>query len=197
MKSIIFASKNRGKIKELNQLLHDFGLNVITMEDAGFTDDIEENGNTLEENALIKAKAIYQVTSKSVIADDSGLFVDALDGAPGIYSARYAGIQKSSADNNDLLLKNLLDITNRKAHFAAVLCLIEEDGGVHYFRGEVHGKIGHNPEGNAGFGYDPLFIPDGYEVSFGLLSDEIKNNISHRAEATKKLLSHLKGKNTT
>jgi XTP/dITP diphosphohydrolase len=194
MQTIILASKNKGKIKEMNQLLHDYNIKVVTMEEAGFMDDIVEDGNSLEENAFIKANAIFQKTKQIVIADDSGLFVKALQGAPGIYSARYAGDQKNSEDNNELLLKNLVGQVERNAYFAAVICMIDQEGISAYFRGEIHGKIDDKLSGAKGFGYDPLFIPNEYDKSFGELEDEIKNKISHRAEATKKLLNHLRQK---
>ncbi len=192
MQKIVIASKNKGKLKEINELLNDTSYIAISMEDAGFDEDIEENGKTLEENAYIKAKAIFDKVNICVMADDSGLFIDALGGEPGIFSARYAGEPKSNEANITKVLSKLSNEGNRTAHFGAVICFINAQGIVQYFEGKVHGKILHEKSGDKGFGYDPIFQPDGYDHSFAVLSDDIKNAISHRAIAIQKFLKAVK-----
>jgi XTP/dITP diphosphohydrolase len=189
---LIIASNNKGKIKEFEKLLDPSLFTFKSLSEVGFDKDIEETGSTLEENANIKAQAIWDQFKIPVISDDSGLFIDALNGAPGVYSARYAGEHKSDQDNIDKVLKNLRYENNKKAHFGCVLCLIINKE-VHYFEGKVHGEIREEREGNGGFGYDPIFQPDGYGQTFGTLSSEVKNGISHRAMAMKKLVHFLEG----
>lgn len=190
MKEIVIASKNKGKIRELNALLHDIGYTTITMEKAGVADDIVEDGDSLRSNALIKASYLYQKLGKAVMADDSGLFIDALYGQPGIHSARYAGTG-SSEDNIDKVLGLMKAHSNRNAHFAAVICHIDGNGVAHFYEGRVHGMITHDRSGAGGFGYDPIFVPDGYADTFAVLSEETKNKISHRAKAMAKLTEAL------
>jgi XTP/dITP diphosphohydrolase len=189
---IIVASKNTGKIKEINSLLNGSNYLAITMEEAGFSDDIIENGSTLEENAGIKARAIFDKVSTPIIADDSGLFVEALHGEPGIYSARYAGEPKSDEANIDKLLHELKDHTNRKAYFGAVICYIDNLGNEYFYNGEIHGEILHARQGAGGFGYDPIFKANGYNVSFAEMDVAEKNKISHRAIAMNKFIEALK-----
>ncbi len=190
--TLILASRNKGKIKEIEFLLKDSPYAVIGMEAAGFTDDIEETGTTLEENAAIKARYLHNKTGQAVLAEDSGLFVDALNGAPGIWSARYAGSHGNDKANLQLVLQNMEGQTNRTAHFAACLCFIDHHGTSHFFKGSLHGTITHEPIGQNGFGYDPIFIPDGYEVTNAQLNPAVKNSMSHRAEAIGKWLGYLK-----
>jgi XTP/dITP diphosphohydrolase len=191
---LVFASSNKNKIKEINELLAGT-YNIIGLEDIGIKEEIPEPGSTIKENSFLKAnyvKKFLQKQNKShwIFADDSGLEVEALNGAPGVYSARYAGVPKNDAANSRKLLKELELTTKRQARFVTVITLIKEDE-VHYFEGEVKGTITHEPRGNNGFGYDPLFIPQGYRSTFAELPAEVKNSISHRGKAVKKLIDFL------
>lgn len=186
MEDIIVASRNKKKILELQSILQDFGMRAVARDDAGIPEfEIEEDGNTFEENSHKKAKAILDISGKITIADDSGLCVDALDGRPGVYSARYAGINASDADNNRRLLDELQDIPTdeRGAEFVSVITMLFPDGREIVARGECRGKIDFQEHGDGGFGYDPLFVPAGYSQSFAELSPEEKNKISHRGRA--------------
>ena len=213
MRTAILASQNKNKIKEIRAILEKFGLDVITRDDAGIpTDDIEETGTTFEENSHLKASVILDMIAADpslgkyldspVIADDSGLMVDALGGAPGVYSARYAGEGCTYDDNNTNLLAALDGVPENKrtAKFVTVITLIypDEKGvpeaavqqGDRYVlvaRGECTGHIADEKKGEGGFGYDPVFIPDGYSSSFAELGTDFKNTISHRAKALAEL----------
>lgn len=192
---IIFASSNKNKINEIRSLLPARFI-LLSLSDAGITTEIPETGTTLKENSFLKANYVINHAGKrsgeiAVFADDSGLEVEALNGAPGVYSARYAGSPKNDELNNRKLLQELRLITNRKARFVTVITLII-DGEVHYFEGEIKGTIVHEPRGKNGFGYDPLFIPRGYRSTFAELSSETKNTISHRAIAVKQLVEFLR-----
>lgn len=191
-KKIILASNNKGKIREIQEILSPLGYKIISMRDSGIDIDIEENGKTFKENAGIKARAIYKISHTAVIADDSGLEVDYLNGAPGVYSHRYAGENATDADRNNKLLSELSGIPEEKrgAAFVCEICYIDEVGREQYVRGECRGKIGYEPIGENGFGYDPLFMYG--EKSFAEISAEEKNKISHRADALRKLCSILK-----
>lgn len=181
MQRLIVASSNKSKIKEIRELIGD-KFDVVSMKDAGINIEVEENGTTFEENALIKAKAIYDVCHEPVVSDDSGLIVDALDGKPGVYSARYAGEGHDDAANNAKLLKNLEGVSDRSAKFCSAV--VYYDGKrTEVAKGFVEGKIAYAPRGNNGFGYDPLFISDELGKTFGEATDEEKNAISHRARA--------------
>jgi XTP/dITP diphosphohydrolase len=193
LKRIVIASKNKGKIRELNALLNEYGHEAQSMEQVGISDDIVEDGDSLMSNALIKANYLFEKLGTAVMADDSGLFIDALYGQPGIHSARFAGSGRSDSDNIDKVLDLMKDHSNRKAHFAAVICHIADKGLTHFYEGRVHGTITHERIGIGGFGYDPIFIPDGYTDTFAVLSDEIKNKISHRAEAMRRMVEALGG----
>lgn len=193
--TIIAASSNAHKIKEIQTILGKFGMEVISRDEAGVPPfEIEENGETFEENSFIKADAIMKATGRITVADDSGLMVDYLGGAPGVYSARFAGEQCDDAKNNEKLLKLLAGVPKKEktAKFVSVITLIYPDGETLVARGECPGRIIEMPIGENGFGYDPLFIPDGYDKTFGQLSDEEKNLISHRAKALVKLEELLK-----
>lgn len=190
---LILASRNKGKIKEIEFLLKDSTYEVIGMDAAGFYDDIEETGTTLAENAELKARYLYHKTGKAVLAEDSGLFIDALDGDPGIWSARYAGKHGDDLGNLKLVLQNMQGQSNRTAHFAACLCFIDQEGTAHFFTGSLHGVITREPIGQNGFGYDPIFIPDGYEVTNAQLDPAVKNSMSHRAEAISRWLEFMMG----
>ena len=177
---LILASNNKGKIAEISALLP--GLGLRSMREAGYTKPIEEPFHTFRENALIKARTVYDFCSIPVLADDSGICVDALGGSPGVFSARYAGPDATDMANNDKLLQELQHVADRNAYYIAVLCLIV-NGKAHYFEGRCDGRIAYEPKGSGGFGYDPLFIPDGYDRTFGEIDPDIKSRISHRAKA--------------
>jgi len=181
MIKLLFASHNKNKAKEINALLGK-KYEVLTLDDIGFVEEIEETGAKFFENALIKAKAGFESSGIPCFADDSGLEVEALNGAPGIYSARYAGIPKDDSKNLNLLLQNLKQETNRAARFVTVICFFTSSD-VHFFEGECKGNIIHQAKGKGGFGYDPVFVPSGHDLTFAEMSDEAKNKISHRARA--------------
>lgn len=191
---LILSSSNTHKIKEIKEILKDLNLEVISKDDLGFKDfDVVEDKDSLEGNAFKKAEELSKLAKGIIIADDTGLFVDALDGAPGVYSARYAGDHVSYKDNNDLLLKNLADVPmeKRTAYFKTVIALVLEDGSKLMAEGVCRGRIGFEVKGANGFGYDPLFIVDGLGKTFGEMSDEEKNSLSHRANALRNLKNIL------
>ena len=219
MRTAILASQNKNKIKEIKAILEKYGLNVISRDDAGIPeDDIEETGMTFEENSYLKARTIFDVIRQEpglekyldspVIADDSGIMVDALGGAPGVFSARYAGEGCTYNDNNVKMLGELADVPEDKrgAGFVTVITLIYpdergvpaaavKDGDVYVLtaRGELRGSIADEIRGTEGFGYDPLFIPEGMDKTFAELGPEFKNTISHRARALQELERLLEG----
>ncbi|MBL7937476.1 MAG: non-canonical purine NTP diphosphatase [Bacteroidia bacterium] len=186
---LIFATHNKNKLKEVKSLVPD-SIQLLSLDDINFDTEIEETAETIEGNALLKAKTIYEKTGINCFADDSGLLVDALNGAPGVYSARYAGEQKNNEDNMQKLLYELQNHANRNAHFKTVMALIL-DGKEYLFEGKIEGKIITEKLGTNGFGYDPIFIPDGYNETFAQLDSETKNTISHRARALQKMLEFL------
>jgi XTP/dITP diphosphohydrolase len=186
---LIFATHNKNKAKEVKSLMPDF-IELLSLDDINFHTEIEENASTLEGNALLKAKTIFEKTGINCFADDSGLLVDALNGEPGVYSARYAGGQKSDEDNMQKLLHELQNKSDRNAHFKTVMALII-DGKEYLFDGKIEGKIISEKRGNNGFGYDPIFVPNGYNETFAQLDSATKNKISHRAKALKKLLDFI------
>ena len=210
---IVFATNNQHKLSEIRAILGE-AFEVISLADIGCHEDIPETGTTLEENALMKAEYIYNKYHLSCFADDTGLEVEALDGAPGVYSARYAsmeatvpagfpaGISHDSEANMARLLRELANNNNRKARFRTVIALIEKKDVcpcgctsikvVHKFEGIVNGEITTEKSGAEGFGYDPIFRPDGYDKTFAELGADIKNQISHRARATQKLAEYLR-----
>lgn len=186
MKRIIAASSNAHKIKEIQAIMSKFGMEVVSRKDAGIPDfEIEEDGETFEENSYKKAYEIMKACGEITVADDSGLMVDYLGGAPGVYSARFAGEECDDNKNNEKLIKllNGLSAEDRKAKFVSVITLVYPGGETLVARGECPGRIIEAPTGENGFGYDPLFVPDGYEKTFAQLSEEEKNEISHRAKA--------------
>jgi XTP/dITP diphosphohydrolase len=188
---LLVASKNKKKIKELKEILEPENITVLTSEDIEDLPDVEETGKTFEENAILKASEIANITNNYVFADDSGLEVEALDNAPGIYSARYAGENATDQDKINKLLSELGNNENRNARFVCVIAISDEKGNAQTFRGEVYGKIINTPKGSSGFGYDPIFMPNGYDKTFSELPSEIKNKISHRGNALKKALKEL------
>lgn len=192
---LVFASSNQNKIREINEILPPT-FKVIGLKDIGITEEIPEPGATIKENSLLKASYVVDFLKNKgsvntpVFADDSGLEVEALGKAPGVYSARYAGIPKSDENNNIKLLKELQQVTLRQARFVCIITLILENT-IHYFEGEMKGTISYEPRGEKGFGYDPLFIPQGYRSTFAELDAATKNAISHRAKAVSQLVSFL------
>ena len=187
---IVFATNNQHKLSEVRQILGD-SIEVLSLNDIGCHEDIPETGTTLEANAQQKAQYIYDHYHIDCFADDTGLEVDALGSAPGVYSARYAGPGHDSEANMTKLLNELGENNNRSARFRTVIALIQQ-GELHEFEGIVNGQIIRERRGGEGFGYDPIFQPDGYDQTFAELGTEVKNNISHRARATKKLCEFLK-----
>lgn len=167
------------------------GISIVGLAELGLTEDIAETGSTLEENATIKSSYVYKKHKSPVFADDSGLIVHALNGDPGVYSARYAGEERDDQKNMDLLLKNLAGKNDRSAEFRTVISYIDEAGEIHEFTGKIEGKIIEEKRGNNGFGYDPIFQPNGFDETFAELSSDIKNRISHRAKAVQKFLEYL------
>ena len=188
---LLIASGNKHKIEELKSILEPYGINVIAPIEIGGIPDVEETGITFEENASLKATEIAKLKNEYVFADDSGLEVEALGWKPGIYSARYAGPGASDLDRINKLLKELDGEENRKARFVSVIAISDPKGNIQTFRGEVYGKIIYSPKGTSGFGYDPVFLPDGFEKTFAELCSSEKNRISHRANAMKKALPEL------
>lgn len=186
---LIFATNNRHKLEEVQAVLG-AQYTLVTPGDLGVTEDIPEEQPTLEGNALQKAHYLYDRTGENCFADDTGLEVEALGGAPGVYSARYAGEGKNFADNMALLLKNMETAANRRARFRTVIALIL-DGKEYLFEGVVSGKIITAGRGTGGFGYDPVFVPDGYDTTFAEMTAEEKNKISHRGRAVAKLVEFL------
>lgn len=189
---LIIASNNQHKITEIKALIGEWFDSVLSQSEAGFFEDVEETGSTFAENSYIKASAIYdKFEGCATLADDSGLMVDALNGEPGVYSARYCGRHGDDKANNDLLLKNLDGVKNRSARFVSAITLILPNGKVLSTEGRVEGVIGYEEKGKGGFGYDPLFYSIELNKTFGEASAEEKNGISHRARALNSLRSLL------
>jgi len=186
---IIFATSNRHKLEEAQAILGE-GFKLVSPRDLNLFDDIPEDADTLEGNALLKAQYIWERFHLPCFADDTGLEVDALGGAPGVYSARYAGEEQNFLNNTNKLLKELSGIKQRGARFRTVVALII-DGNISYFDGVLNGTIAEGPSGNGGFGYDPVFIPDGYTITLAELSPAQKNLISHRGLSMSKLSDFL------
>lgn len=186
---IVFATNNKNKLKEINNILQS-DMKLISLNELGCTDEIPEEQDTLDGNARQKAWYIYDKFGKNCFADDTGLEIESLNMEPGVYSARYAGEQRSSEDNMDKVLSKLKGIKNRKAQFRTSICLII-DGKEFLFEGSVQGKILEARQGEEGFGYDPIFRPEGYDISFAEMDLKEKNKISHRGRATAKLVEYL------
>ncbi|PIB27818.1 non-canonical purine NTP diphosphatase [Maribacter sp. 4G9] len=186
---LVFATHNQNKVREVQQLLPS-GIELVSLNDLGITEVIPETANTLEGNAKLKSDYVYKNYNLPCFADDTGLLVDALNGEPGVYSARYAGTRNDAHANMDKLLKNLADKENRSAHFKTVISL-NLTGKTLFFEGIVTGEIITSKKGDKGFGYDPIFRPEGYKETFAELPLEIKNKIGHRGKAFSKLITHL------
>ncbi|SCD19062.1 Non-canonical purine NTP pyrophosphatase [Proteiniphilum saccharofermentans] len=189
MREIVFATNNQHKLDEIRKITGG-RLRILSLADIDCHEEIEETGSTLEENALIKAGFVREKYGYDCFADDTGLEVGALDGAPGVYSSRYAGNGCNPADNMDKLLLALKGAENRSAQFRTVIALVI-NGKEHLFDGVIKGKIIEEKRGTTGFGYDPIFMPDGYDKTFAELGNEVKNSISHRALAMEKLVGFL------
>ncbi|MFL3002065.1 MAG: RdgB/HAM1 family non-canonical purine NTP pyrophosphatase [Cytophagales bacterium] len=190
MNNICFVTGNKNKLREVQKLLLSY--NLLSLEDLDFSDDIPETEDTIEGNAFLKADHIHKKFGVSCFSDDTGLFIESLDGQPGVMSARFAGSNCNSEDNISLVLEMLSGIENRKAFFRTVICLIV-NGKVNYFHGEVKGQISKEKAGDKGFGYDPIFIPDGFDKTFSEFTLDKKNELSHRALAVNKLVNFLNG----
>lgn len=190
MKTLVFASHNPNKAAEIASILPT-GYQLKSLQDLGFHEEIPETADTLEGNALLKATYLYERLGHACFADDSGLEVDALGGAPGVYSARYAGEPKSDAANLQKLIETMQDKADRQAQFRTVICYLDEHG-PKYFEGIVRGTLVEEPAGSNGFGYDPLFVAEGETRTFAQMSKEEKNQLSHRAKAVSQLIAFLK-----
>ena len=187
---LVFATQNQNKVKELSRLMPGF-IDLLSLKDINCDDDIPETAGTLKGNASQKSSYIYNNYKLNCFADDTGLEIEALNNEPGVFSARYAGPQKNSEDNMDLVLEKLKHSSNRKARFKTVISLII-NGKEHIFEGVCEGEITNQKTGNKGFGYDPIFKPNGFNVTFADMSLEEKNKISHRGRAVKLLVDFLK-----
>ena len=190
-KIIVLSTHNKGKLAEFEGLASRLGLSIITRDEAGIPHDFDvvEDGTTFEENSYKKAYEVMKMCGLPTMADDSGLMVDALDGQPGVYSSRFGGVDGDAVRNYTKLLEMMTGLPEeeRKAHFTTVITLIYPDGETIVARGECHGKITEAPVGDQGFGYDPVFMPDGYNETFAQLGPEVKNQFSHRAKALEEL----------
>ena len=189
MKKIVFATNNKHKLDEIRKITAG-KIEILSLSDINCNEDIEETGTTLEENAIIKVRYIKNKYGYDCFADDTGLEVEALNGEPGVYSSRYAGAQCNPQDNMNKLLDALQGINNRNAQFRTVIA-VTLNNNEHLFEGVVKGHITTEKHGSNGFGYDPIFMPSGYNQTFGELSDEVKNGISHRAVAMEKFIAFL------
>ena len=188
MKNIVLATGNPNKLKEIKSAINSF--EIVGLKDLGITEEIPETGDTLKKNALQKAKYVYEKTGLNCFSDDTGLQIEVLDNRPGVYSAMYAGADCNAENNMQKVLKELSGIRNRKAKFKTVIALIL-NGKEYFFEGEVKGEILKEKNGSGGFGYDPVFKPIGYEKTFAEMSINLKNKISHRGLAIKKLVAFL------
>ena len=191
MLKLVFATNNKNKIKEIKHLIGN-SIELLSLEDIGCVEDIPETSDTIQGNAIQKAKYVYDNYGYNCFADDTGLEIDELNGEPGIYSARYAGEQRNPEENMNKVLEKLNDATNRNAQFKTVIALII-NGEISCFEGIVKGEMTRVMSGEEGFGYDPIFKPKGYDITYSEMNLELKNKISHRALATHKLIKHLKG----
>ncbi len=189
MKKIVFATNNEHKLRELKEILSG-KFEILGLKDIGCNEDIPETAETIEENSMQKAEYVYRKYNIDCFADDTGLEIEALNGRPGVYSARYAGEEKNMEKNIEKILSELKDKTNRKARFKTVISLILNDE-KYQFEGIVNGEIIKSKQGAGGFGYDPVFMPEGYKITFAEMSSEEKNLISHRGRAVQKLIEFL------
>ena len=190
---LVISTGNKHKVEEIKEILKDLDIEILSKSDV-LKEELEvvEDGDTLEANSIKKAKALSEKVDFMILADDSGLFVNSLNGEPGVYSSRYAGEEGNDKKNYVKLLDNLKDIKDRSGCFKTVIALITEDKKIHTVEGTCNGTIGFEPRGDNGFGYDPIFIPDGYDLTFSELGEDVKNKISHRALALNELKILLK-----
>jgi XTP/dITP diphosphohydrolase len=188
--TICLATNNPNKIREMNDIIPK-EIKILSLEEIGCYQELEENRDTIEGNSLQKAKYVFDHYHIACISDDTGLEVKALNGAPGVFSARYAGEERNSKANIALLLQNLQNLSDRSARFKTVITFIENSD-VHQFEGIVEGTIIDEIRGNNGFGYDPVFVPNGKKITFAEMDENEKNRISHRGKAVQKLLTHIK-----
>jgi XTP/dITP diphosphohydrolase len=196
MKKIIFATTNKNKVREVQMMMEGSDVELLTMEEAGINTEIVEDGTTFEENAMIKAKTIMEMTGEIALADDSGLEVDYLDGAPGIYSARFLGEETSYDVKNQYIIDKLKDAKGkeRSARFVCAMAAAFPDGSVEVCRGTIEGLIGYEQKGTNGFGYDPIVYVPEYEMTTGEMTPQLKNSISHRGKALEQMMEILKRK---
>lgn len=196
---LILASNNKKKLRELREILSDMDVELLSQREAGCDFEVEETGTTFAENAYLKAKAVADATGLAAVADDSGLMVEALNGEPGVYSARYApgGHEASDKEKYEYLLSKLRSEEHRAAKFVSSICCILPDGSIIRTEGECRGEILREPAGAGGFGYDPVFMPQGYDRSMAELGTEVKNRISHRANALREFKKKLRELNGT
>ena len=191
MNEICFVTGNKNKLREVQNLLTNY--KIVSLDDLNFSEDIAETENTIQGNAELKASFIYNKYNIDCFSDDTGLFIDSLDGLPGVKSARYAGENCNSEENINLVLKNLKNKSDRNASFKTAICLILNNTR-YFFEGVINGKITEEKVGNDGFGYDPIFVPEGFDKTFSELTINEKNAISHRGIAVNKLVNFLNGK---
>ncbi len=191
---ILFATDNQGKLNEVRWILHDTGWQLISLSDINYSADIPETGQTYYDNAVIKARAGFSIYKSWTMAEDSGLEIDALGGKPGVLSARFFPPDVTYFERNRRILELIISVPTEKrtACFRSVVCLIDPTGEERYFEGVCRGRIAHTIRGGYGFGYDPIFIPDGYGLTFAEMGQEIKNRISHRARAIRQMVQFLK-----
>jgi len=187
---LIVATNNSHKASEIKEMLKDLSFEVLSLADIGIDIDVEESGSTYAENALLKAMALRELTDGWIMADDSGLEIDALDRAPGIYSARYLGEDTPYMIKNSMILDKLEDVSDRSARFVCSIALVFDDGSYWITVNKCEGSISSEIQGSNGFGYDPIFIPQGYSDTFGVLEEQIKNTISHRAKALQAVVQY-------
>lgn len=190
-KTIILASNNKNKLREIKNILSKYNIKVISQAEAGYDIDVEETGKTFEENAVLKAKAIYDKLKKPVISDDSGLEIDALNGEPGVYSKRYAGENATNEDKINKVLRKMQDVANknRTARFTCAICFIDQNGKKHIFKESCEGTIINSPRGENGFGYDPIFLYG--EKTFAEMTEEEKDKVSHRGKAMEDVVNYF------
>lgn len=189
---LLLATQNKNKVIELKRLLKDYPqFEVYSLSDMNIQDDIEETGLTFEENARLKALHIYRLTGIACIADDSGLEIEALNNEPGVYSARYLGENTAYTIKNQVILDRLETCVNRSARFVSVVCLVLNEAEVYTFEGIMPGSIGFEAKGDNGFGYDPIFVPKGYDLSYAEMEIDVKNKLSHRGQALRKAVDFL------
>lgn len=190
---LLVATNNQGKLKEFNKILGDLGIECVSLKDMNINIDVEENGSTFLENAKIKAKEIYKIAKMPTVSDDSGLEIDALNGEPGVYSARYSGVHGDDEANNKLVLEKMKDVPNEKrtARFKSAVYLVLDEGREYYAQGSTEGMIMREKHGENGFGYDPIFFSTVLHKSFAEVSGDEKNSVSHRGNAIRALKKKL------